>query len=453
MNRTVSVIRPLLLSLGALLLCSCSTVAPLTAPRPGDGIFRTELKREISTLNIPVETTADDLARVFNQAARTDLYKGPTAIRGVSAVVVRSAPIAVRAADNYLYVTLPVSLSLSYAMFETKAIPFTLKFRAAARITPDWQLHTDISYLGLSDLLAENVSIGPLSFKPRSFVEGITQPLQKMLSEQITRKINEQLPLKTQALNAWNRAQQPVLLDRSVNAWLQLTPGEIIFYPLDAQNNQVRASVGIRTYAELILGAQPADRQPLPLPPLKQAASFDKTFRIALNADLPYRDLRDIAAPLLLDKTFTTDGRSVVIREFDLYGNGDKIVIKVRTEGALDGLFYLTGRPAFSAGTNVFSVEDVDFDMQTRDLLLQSADWFLHGSIREMIREKLNLNLGKKLEQSRQLAGKALSRMQLTDHMSLKGNIKTLAFSDMIVRKDMISIQIYAEGEASIFFH
>lgn len=453
MNRTVSVLRPVLLSLVALFLCSCATVAPLTAPRPGDDVFRTELKRDISTLNIPVETTAADLARVFNQAARKDLYTGPTAIRGVSAVVVRSAPIAVRAADNYLYVTLPVSLSLSYAMFETKAIPLTLKFKATAHVTPDWQLHTDITYLGLSELLAEDVGIGPLSFKPRSFVEGITQPLQKLLSEQITRKINELFPLKSQVLKAWNRAQQPVLLDKSVNAWLKLTPGEIILYPLYAQNNRVQVSVGIRTYAELVAGAQPAERQLLPLPPLKQATTFDKTFRIALNADLPYRDLRDIAAPLLLNKPFTVDDRNVVIKDFDLYGNGDKIVIKVRTEGALDGLFYLTARPAFNSGTNIFSVEDVDFDMQTRDLLLQSADWFLHGSIREMIREKLNMNLGKKLEQSRQLAGKALARVQLADHMTLKGDIKTLAFSDMIVRKDMLSIQVYAEGEASVLFY
>jgi hypothetical protein len=76
----------------------------------------------------------------------------------------------------------------------------------------------------------------------------------------------------------------------------------------------------------------------------------------------------------------------------------------------------------------------------------------LHGSIRSMIQEKLNMNLSGQLEQSRTLAGKALSRMQLADHMVLKGSIKDMKFNDMIVQKDKISIQVFTEGESTIMF-
>jgi len=436
----------------AIFLSSCAGVAPLTAARPRDEAFRTALKRETSTLNVPIEAATDDLARVLNQTVRKDLYKGSTGTRGVTATVLRNGPIVVGAADDYLYVTLPVAMSLSYGMFETNAISFKLKFRARAGITTDWRLHADISYLGLSDLLAEEVGLGPLSFKPRSIVEGITQPVQKMLSDLVAQKINDLFPLKAQVAKVWNMAQKPVLLDKNYSAWLKLTPGEVVLYPLYARNNRVRVSVGISTYAELVVGPEPASPPPLPLPPLKLATAFDKTFRIALNADLFYKDLRAAAAPLLLGKKFDSDGKSIVIKDFDLYGNGDKIVIKLQTTGTLEGVFYLTARPAFDPHTNVFSVEDVDFDMQTQDLLLQSADWFLHGSIRGMIQEKLNMNLTRQLEQSRQMAGKALARVQLMEHVILKGEIKNLKFSDMIVQKDKISVQVYTEGEAGVLF-
>jgi len=434
----------------AVTLCSCAGGKALTAERPRDEAFRTALKKETSTLNIPLEITTDELARVLNQTIRRELYKGSTRTKGMTADVVRNGPIVVSAADDFLYVTLPISMSLSYGMFEIPAISVKLKFKATAGATPDWRLKTEIYYQGLSDLLAEEVGIGPLSFKPRSIVEGFTQPVQKVVSDLIAQKINELIPLKPLVAKVWERAQKPVLLDRNYNAWLKLTPREVMMYPLYARNNRVKLSVGMSTYAELVVGPEPAARPSLPLPNLTLVNSFDKTFRIALNADLFYKDLRAIAAPQLLDKRFDSDGKSIVIKDFDLYGNGDKLVIKLQTQGALDGVFYLTARPVFNLQTNIFSVEDVDFDMQTQDLLLRSADWFLHGSIRGMIQEKLNMNLTRQLDQSRQMAGKALARIQLLEHVFVKCYIKNLKFNDVIVQQDRISIQVYTEGESAL---
>src|SRR5512138_492444 len=193
MKRTLAMQRIIIISLvtatiSAAALSGCSgvnqtvaappaaAVAPkLTADRPRDVAFNTGLKKELSTLNLLIEATSDDLARSLNQSLRKELYKGSTGTRGLSANVVRNGPVTVSAADNFIYFTLPVSMTLGYSLFETQAIPLKLKFKASARITPDWQLATDIYYVGLSDLLAEQIGVGPISIKPRSIVEGVTQ--------------------------------------------------------------------------------------------------------------------------------------------------------------------------------------------------------------------------------------------------------------------------------------
>ena len=46
----------------------------------------------------------------------------------------------------------------------------------------------------------------------------------------------------------------------------------------------------------------------------------------------------------------------------------------------------------------------------------------------------------------------ALANVKLVDHVLLKGNITTLKFSDVLVQKDKISIQVYSEGETGIYF-
>lgn len=441
-----------LLSITALTANANAAEMPLAASRPVVEAFRTVLMKDASTLNIQIDLSTEELSRILNQVVQKELYKGATKTKGLSADVVRNGTITVSASDNYLYITLPVAMSLSYSMFETRPIPLKLKFRATATVTPDWRLQTEIFYLGVSDLLAEEVGLGPLSFKPRSIVDGVTQPVQKLLSDLIAQKINTLLPLKSQIATVWNRAQAPILLDKNYKAWLKLTPLDLMLSPLYARNNRVKLSIGLSTFAEVVIGPEPLVPPVRPLPPLKMVEMFDKTFRIALNTDVFYRDLRAIALPLLLDKRFDSDGKSIVIKDFDLYGNGNKLVVKLETQGSLDGVIFLTAKPVFNAQTNLFSVEDVDFDMQTQSLLLKSADWFLHGTIRGMIQEKLNMNLTQQLEQARQVASRALTRMQLMDRLYLKGDIKNLKFKDVIVQQDKISIQVYMEGETAILF-
>jgi hypothetical protein len=441
--------------IAAALIAATSTsyaTTSLTAEKPALEAFRTVLNKETSTLNIPIEMTADELAKILNLTIRKELYKGTTRTKGLSADVLRNGPIVISAADNFLYITLPVTMSVSYSMFETRPIPLKLKFKVTASVMPDWRLRTEVYYQGVSDLLAEEVGVGPLSFKPRSIVDGIMQPVQKVISDLVAQKVNELLPLKTQVTKVWNTAQKPILLEKKYTTWLKLTPREVMLYPLYAQNNRVKLSVGINTFAEMVVGPEPAAQPVRPLPDLKLVTTFDKTFRVALNADLFYKDLRAIATPLLLGKRFDSDGKSVLIKDFDLYGNGNKLVVKLETQGSLDGVIYLTAKPVFNPQTNLFSVEDVDFDMQTQSLLLKSADWFLHGTIRGMIQEKLNMNLTQQLEQSRQMAAKALTRMQLMDRVYLRCDIKNLKFKDVIVLQDKISIQISTEGESAITF-
>jgi hypothetical protein len=62
------------------------------------------------------------------------------------------------------------------------------------------------------------------------------------------------------------------------------------------------------------------------------------------------------------------------------------------------------------------------------------------------------MNLTQRLEQSRQMAGKALGRVPLMEHVFLKGDINNLKFNDVIVQQDKISIQVYTEGELGIDF-
>lgn len=444
------------LAIAALVLASCASVNTganrLLAESPKAEPCRKELKRELSTVNLTVEMTAGELADTLNRVTPKSLYSGAANAGRPALAVARNGAIAVSIADNYVYLDIPVAISFSYGIFETPAVATRLKFRVSPGVTTDWQLAADVFYCGLSGNLAEEVRLGPLSVRPRSLVEGATAPLQRTLSETVTGKLNEKFPLKARVAKAWGEAQKPIRLDKVNSVWLVMSPREILLYPLYARDNRVRVSVGLTSYAEVVVGPEPAARAPVALPRLRPAVGADRRFRVAVNTEIHYRDLLAIASPLLLNRELGGDGRSVILKELDVYGNGDRLMVKVATAGSIEGVFYLTCRPVFNPQTNVVSVEDVDFDIESRNLLIKSADWLLHGSFRNSIREKLNMDLGQRLAQARELADRSMARLPLADNAILTGTVKDVRLNDVMVQKDRISIGVYLEGESAIRF-
>ncbi len=434
-------------------LCFCLIVGAVSASeQPQSGTIRTGLKSEISTVNVQFVASSDDLAAALNRMIGSEIYRGTTKAVGLKADIVRNGPIAVKAADNFIYLTMPVAISLGYGGFKAPRIAAKLNFRLNAGITPDWKLTTEIYYMGLSDLFSEEVGIGPMSIKPRKIIEGIIDPIQRVISDLISRKINEKYSLKAEVGKAWNAVQRPVRLDKDYNAWLKITPLEVTLYPLYTENNRVMLNLGLMSLAEVVVGREPAAPALLALPDLKPAVNGDKSFRIALNTDLPYRDILHIASPLLIDRELGSDGKSVILKDLDIYGKGDRLVVKAEARGSFEGTIYLTCKPKFDPVTNRFFVDDVDFDMQTTNILLKTADWFLHGKFRRQIAEKINMDLTEKLNKAREAAGKAIEQVKLAEHILLRGRVNAVKLRDVVVQKEKILVQLYAEGETTVSF-
>jgi hypothetical protein len=444
----------------ALLSCSlaaCSTVntgtARINAQPPKDEALRMEQKKDISCLVVSVELSAQELSDALNRTVPRELYRGAADSGGASAHVVRNGAIRITAADNYLHVAVPIALSFQYGILETPRLPTTLKFRISPKVTADWRVDPDLRFDGLGEQLPKEIKIGPISLAPRGTAERVAQPVQQKLSSLITGKLNEKFPLQREVSNLWERFQKPIRLDKRYNAWLVLTPQDLSLFPLYAQKNELKLSLGLTTLADVVVGPEPLVRQPQPLPRLKLGGVPDRKFRLSLNSELFYDDLLKIASPLLLNREIGQKGRSVILKGIALYGNGEHIIVKLETTGAVEGTFFLTGRPVLDPVTKRLSMQDVDFDLQSKSMLLQSADWFLHGSIRKTIEEKLNMDLTQRLAQATELASKSIAHVPLADGVFLSGTLNTVRINKVAVGKDRLAIGLYSEGETAIKLH
>jgi hypothetical protein len=402
----------------------------------------------LSVINLSVDATTADLGKIINQTLQKDLYKGTGGL-GTSLEVLRTGPVVITASNDFLFLSLPVQLSFGYGMFTTVPLKTDLRFKVKITTTADWRLKTELYYTGLSDGLAETVKLGPITLKPRSMVEGVTQPVQKLLAPIISAKVNEAVKLRETIAPLWQNAFTPVLVDKNFSAWLKLAPEKIVLSQLQAHDNKLHLSIGIVTSADIIIGPKPVAVPARPLPPAQLMTTVDKQFHIRLSADIFFGEFVAALNPLLLDKTFGED-KKITIKSYNLKGEEGKLVITLSSVGDFEGDLTLIAKPLYNPQLNVLSFEEVDFDTKNTGFLVGIGSWLFSGTIRDVIREKLNSSIVTELEKARIKASAALARVPLGERFIISGSVSSLTLGESIVSKDRLSVKVIVEGVSSL---
>jgi hypothetical protein len=401
-----------------------------------------------SSINLSVETSADDLAAIINRSLPKDLYKGQGGL-GTTVTVLRTGPVAVSAADNFVYLALPVQLTFSNAFYESYPLKAGLRFKARVSVAPDWRLKTELYYTGLSDNLVDALKLGPLSLKPKSMVENITQPVQRLLAPIIDAKVNDALQLRAKIAPLWQHAFSPKLVSKEFSAWLKLAPEKIVMSPLLAANNRIQLSVGVITGAAITVGPPPAASPARPLPPVQQLPAFDRQFHVQVATDVFFADLVTALNPVLLNKTFGTD-RKITVKGFNLKGEDGRLVIVLTVTGDFEGEITVLAKPVYNPQANALTFEDVDFDTRNAGWLASTGVWLFSSTIRNTIKTKLDAAVVEQMEKARQKACTALCSVRVADHVNLTGAVTSLSLGEAKVLNDRLSVDVVALGETSV---
>jgi len=401
-----------------------------------------------SSINLSVETSAADLASIINRSLPRELYKGQGGL-GTSVTVLRTGPIAVTASDNFVHLTLPVQLTFGYALYESYPLRAGLRFKARVSVTPDWRLKTELYYTGLADNLADTFNLGPLSLKPKTMVENISQPVQRMLAPIIDAKVNESIQLRAKIAPLWQNAFSPMLVNKEFSTWLKLTPEKIVMSPLLTANNHIKLYIGIITGAAMTVGPKPAVAPAKALPPVQQLPAFDKRFHIQLATDIFFNDLVTALNPVLVGKTFGED-RKITVKSFNLRGEDGRLVIALTAAGDFEGELKILAKPVYNPQSNSLTFENIDFDTRNAGWMISAGSWLFSSSIRDTIKTKLDAAVVDQLEKARLKAATALSSVPVTEHLNLSGTVTALSLGEATVLNDRLSVGVIVQGETVV---
>jgi len=327
-----------------------------------------------------------------------------------------------------------------------------LKFKTKFTINKDWSFTTVTTSDGFEWLSTPVMKIGPIDVPITSVASMILKANKDKLTKEIDNAVKQNFSLKKYVQDMWVTMQKPIKVSDTYNLWLKLNPQQFSATPLINQNGKLKISLGIKTIIETYMGDEPKQNINNTLPDFVQAKTFDNTFVINLMSEVTYKSADSLAKQYLKGKTFTQGKRTVTVTDIKVYGNNDKMVIGTTLKGSINGTIYLTGVPVFEQETQTVKIKDIDYDMQTKNKLLKTADWLMHGTFVKMIEPSLTMPIGDKLEESRKMIQSQLTNNHLTKNILLNGTLQNLSIENIFLTPESIKVLVNLKGSLAVDF-
>lgn len=449
-----------------LFLASCSK--KINPNAPVESYPESSNKKQESTIAVPIEIPISGVQNQLNKELKGNLFE----LKNLSATkndkfnltVAKQSDITLKATNNTLNISIPLAVSLD-GEFKVSALgvsvsesinsDFSIKVNLTSKLSlaKNWQVQTDTQIKSHQWLKKPTIKVLGLELPLDFIADVLLNKSRDLIAQQIDKEIPKQVDLKTPLSDAWKDVQKPVLVSEGYDAYLQIEPLSIGMEALKLTNNQLKTAVGIQVFAETHIGGKPETPKITALPNYETVSNLDNTFSVILQNEISRDFANQEIRKQFIGQTFTygkKNNKIVTITNLYLYGSEGKMVVQVDVIGNIKGALYFSGNPVYDEEKQAIVINDLDFGIDTKNVLLKTASWIFEGKIEQKIAENLELPIQSPVQKVKQDIQNTLKDYPLNEFASVEGDLQTLRLGGIRITKENIIVDILAEGELNL---
>lgn len=439
---------------------SCKTVK---APEPEYVASTKRFRSVLSTVNLPIELPIRLIEEQVNKKVGSLLYEDNSytspAADNLKMIVLRKKPIKLSVSGGDLVFSVPVNIwamgrwePCSFCPSVEKETRFDLDvfLRARPEIRKDYSFALGARSGGFEWKNKPVISLGPINVPIDRLLEDVIEEQLSSVSRDIDRQVNSAINLRSEIEKLWSVAQEPVLLDDSTQTWLQMNPTALVMAPVSSNKESILMQFGLESYIEGHIGRKPDPIEKKLLPELRQSAKSSPGFTVQVRAILGFTEASEIAARQMMGQEFTYGKRKLRVEGISVYGKGERAIVHLVVSGSLKGEFYLSGRPVYNTATDELSLEELDYDIQTRNVLVKAGSWLLSSTFRNLLQEKLRFSFASEMNAIRGSLSDALRNYQYKGLFRINGALQKMEVQDIYVGENQFDIALNLLGNAKL---
>jgi len=418
-----------------------------------------------SIINVPIEIKTSALEQMINEQLPALLFESDTmtvgAMKNVRVKVWKGDSIRLSLTGDELKYEVPVkiwmqfsftvgALGLSHTEYQEVQAGISLQFSSRLVVKNDWRIVTMTKSDGYEWTTDPVVKVRFLSIPVKPVADLILSKSHKKFGELVDKGVSSSLDIKKLLQPVWRQIQKPVRLSEFPPLWLRLTPQSVSMTQLEGDGRMITSSIGITSVAETFIGDEPATTVIDSIPALSVPGKIDSSFVLNLYSEITYESASDLMKSYLLGRSFKSGRREVIIQDVSLYGMEGYAIVSLDFTGSYRGKVYVLGRAVYDSATTTISIEDLEFDVSTKNALHSTADWLFHGIITEKIQPFLRFPLKEKMLESQLMVQKKLCDSRVSKNVYLNGFIDSLSIGGVRITDRALQAVVLAKGSLTL---
>jgi hypothetical protein len=230
--------------------------------------------------------------------------------------------------------------------------------------------------------------------------------------------------------------------------YLKLNPEKIRISRLFAAKDTLYLSLGIS--ARPVVSQVRSESIQTLLPEISDF-SLRRGFHIYSDAMADYDSLSLLLNTRMRKKRIDLEklGKYMIIENFTIYGaDREKLILKVDFSGSEQGTLYLSGKPVYQENSKTLNIEDLDYDINTRDVLVKTAGWLFNRKILQALQPYSSFELGNYEKQLLDLINTKLNG-ELYPGVTVNGRVEQISLMKIYTFKDKLVVRFRSSGELS----
>lgn len=250
------------------------------------------------------------------------------------------------------------------------------------------------------------------------------------IAKMIDEAIDKSCDFKPQVLQTLGFISKPFLTSDTYEAWFKLIPIELYVTDASLKNGKITMDMGLKSDMQTMIGLEPKDTYDANKIILKPVAKMPDKVTISVAAVSTYQSASKIISKNFKGQEFASGSRKIKVENVDIWEKEKKIIIALNLSGSLNGTIYLSGFPNYNTLTQEIYFDELNYVLNTKSVLLKSANWLLQGTILNKIKDNCRYSIKSNLEE-----GKKNMEPYLNNYSPMKGVFVNGLLDDFVFEK------------------
>ena len=283
--------------------------------------------------------------------------------------------------------------TLGFYSYQDTTFETVMYFSTQITLNSNWSITTKTSPMGFKWVTKPLLDYGKIKIPVTTLVESSLKEQQIKFSNIIDQMMVNQLNFKQYAVMAWNQFAVPFPVSEEYRTWLKVTPVQVNISPLVFYRDRLDTEIGFDVYSETFTGAKPAASAKISdVPDLRFVSQIPPHFLLQTTANIPYADATALAEQTFLGRDMEFRGnQKIKVTAVRVYGAGEKIMIEVKTEGAVNGISYISGIPEYDITSRKIVLRNTGFKLKTTNIIQKAATLLFQRKIVKMIEQEYGI--------------------------------------------------------------